>query len=283
MRLKAGMIHQNEIESWNDSPNTLAAWVKVPNVSSFADTKIYMYYGNPLAPNQEDIVGTWDSNYKIVTHLHSDTADSTSNGNDGTNNGSTDGAGKIANAQSFDGIDDDISFADDLSLDLGGAGTISIWAQSTDTILRNEFAVNWDDTQAGRWGIYAGGNDDKFHGFFRDNSDGIIGGKPNPASTTSVDTNWRFIVATYDGVSSRIYVDGIEENSHSDVGKTIHGITNTGYLGKHPNNLASTHWDGNLDEFRVSNIARSAAWIQTEYINQISPGTFYTVGVQEIQ
>jgi hypothetical protein len=36
-----------------------------------------------------------------------------------------------------------------------------------------------------------------------------------------------------------------------------------------------------LDEVRVSNIARSAGWISTEYRNQSAPGTFYTVGAEQ--
>jgi hypothetical protein len=35
---------------------------------------------------------------------------------------------------------------------------------------------------------------------------------------------------------------------------------------------------GSLDEVRVSNAVRSADWIATEYNNQSSPATFYTLG-----
>ncbi len=40
-------------------------------------------------------------------------------------------------------------------------------------------------------------------------------------------------------------------------------------------------FNGILDEVRISNVARDACWIQTEYNNQDSPSTFYTVGSQE--
>jgi hypothetical protein len=36
-----------------------------------------------------------------------------------------------------------------------------------------------------------------------------------------------------------------------------------------------------VDEARVSNIARSADWISTEYNNQSSPNTFYTISGQD--
>lgn len=38
---------------------------------------------------------------------------------------------------------------------------------------------------------------------------------------------------------------------------------------------------GQIDEVRISATARSGNWIKTEYNNQNSPGTFYSVGAQE--
>jgi len=40
------------------------------------------------------------------------------------------------------------------------------------------------------------------------------------------------------------------------------------------------YWDGRIDEVRLSNTIRSAQWIATEYANQNSPSTFYSVGSQ---
>jgi hypothetical protein len=131
--------------------------------------------------------------------------------------------------------------------------------------------------------MYASSFDDKFHGFFRDSADAVIGGTLLPTSSTNVNTVWHHLVIAYDGTVLRLYIDGVQESTKTDPGKIIHSITNTGYLGKHPNNVASNRWDGKLDEFRVSNTARTASWIQTEYNNQNNPSTFYTVGLQEIK
>ncbi|GAG94589.1 unnamed protein product, partial [marine sediment metagenome] len=47
-------------------------------------------------------------------------------------------------------------------------------------------------------------------------------------------------------------------------------------------NETDYHYDtGTTDEYRISNIARSADWIATEYANQNTPGTFLSVGPQE--
>ena len=41
-------------------------------------------------------------------------------------------------------------------------------------------------------------------------------------------------------------------------------------------------YSGSTDEFHLSNVARSADWITTEYNNQSSPQTFYTIGSEEL-
>mgnify|MGYP001550226914 CR=1 FL=1 len=38
------------------------------------------------------------------------------------------------------------------------------------------------------------------------------------------------------------------------------------------------HWNGRIDEVRISNGKRSAEWIQTSHNNQKDPGSFYLLG-----
>ena len=45
----------HEIESY--AAGDLVAWVRVPNLSSSTHTVVYLYYGNPGAPNQENSSG----------------------------------------------------------------------------------------------------------------------------------------------------------------------------------------------------------------------------------
>jgi hypothetical protein len=39
--------------------------------------------------------------------------------------------------------------------------------------------------------------------------------------------------------------------------------------------------NGGLDEVRIATVARNPAWVGTEYNNQSSPATFYSVGAEE--
>ncbi|MEE8264025.1 MAG: DUF2341 domain-containing protein, partial [Gammaproteobacteria bacterium] len=84
----------HEIEKYNATTGELVAWVKVPTLSSTADTVLYMYYGNGTIGNQENPSGVWDANFQAVWHLEEDPSasapqmkDSTLKANHGTSNG----------------------------------------------------------------------------------------------------------------------------------------------------------------------------------------------------
>lgn len=60
----------HEIELFDYNTGHLVAWVKVPFVSSTAETVLYMYYGNPSAENQQNPTVVWDTNSMLVLHLN---------------------------------------------------------------------------------------------------------------------------------------------------------------------------------------------------------------------
>jgi len=89
----------HEIESYNATNGHLVAWVNIPYLSSSEDTSIYMYYGNPSADNQQDVEGTWNSDFKAVHHLKESWSTSTGHFKDSTVN-NHDGTLTDANANS---------------------------------------------------------------------------------------------------------------------------------------------------------------------------------------
>jgi len=120
-------VFPHEIEEYNGATGELTAWVKVSSVSSTEDTILYMYYGNPTCSNQQNVTGTWDSNFKMVQHLNESSGtllDSTSNDNDGTNNGAAyNSNAQIDGGYDFDGSDN-ITVSDNNSLDITSGITI---------------------------------------------------------------------------------------------------------------------------------------------------------------
>ena len=138
-----------EIERWNDGSNLAEIWVKIPSVSSSADTDFYMYYGNSGASDGQDATNVWDSNFKGVWHLDEtgtgSRADSTSNSNAMTTSG-YDGdeaiTGKIDGADDLDGTNDYLSRTYDSDFDFGTGGfSASGWFNTGGTSATSTISV----------------------------------------------------------------------------------------------------------------------------------------------
>jgi hypothetical protein len=97
---------------------------------------------------------------------------------------------------------------------------------------------------------------------------------------------WHHVVATYDGSYMRIYVDGIQDPNVLVKTNAIEPSSfEKGFWighGDQPKDRGwSAEWDGQIDEVRISDVVRSAGWIQTQFENQFDPSSFYSVGVEE--
>ena len=108
----------HEIDSFGPDAagnRVLNAWVRVPELAPGAETVLYLYYGNPVAGDQQDGGTVW-AEYAGVWHLEEErpglnTAaqlyrDSTTNGYHGTDGVSTNSlVGRIGNGSGMDGDD----------------------------------------------------------------------------------------------------------------------------------------------------------------------------------
>lgn len=132
----------HELEGYDAMTGTITMWVRIPTLSVSVDTVIYIYYGNnSITTFQESEAGVWDSNFKMVQHLHEISIngvaghiDSTGNANNGTpyNFGTssyttTNASGIIGGADAFDGADDYVDFGSAESLNIAGAVSVSMW------------------------------------------------------------------------------------------------------------------------------------------------------------
>ncbi len=265
----------HEIEAYVPLTGQLIAWVKVPSMSSTADTVIYLYYGDgSVTSTQENSAAVWDTGYKGVWHLGANFNDSTSNANHGTPYGPTPGVatGMVGGAKDFDGVDDYIRVANSTSLQMTGALTIEGWVR-----LRS-FGAGSDVDVIGRKGENAPNNYqlnvvDKKLSMQLDENDalGVHG-----ATTLSANT-WYHVVGTWDGTTRRVYLNGSQDGYDTRTG-TIGTDTRTFQIGGRAGTDLS---NGILDEIRISSVARSTAWVRTAYNNQSSPSTFYALGGEE--
>ncbi|MFW9875614.1 MAG: hypothetical protein ACFFG0_21130, partial [Candidatus Thorarchaeota archaeon] len=83
--------------------------------------------------------------------------------------------------------------------------------------------------------------------------------------------------------TTEIFINGISGTSIT-IGQWYHvAITDTTGVSASALDIArnsSLYYDGAIDEFRISKIARSEDWIATEYNNQKDPNNFYSVGAE---
>jgi hypothetical protein len=84
----------------------------------------------------------------------------------------------------------------------------------------------------------------------------------------------------------RIYVDGIQDPNVLVKTNAIEPSSfEKGFWighGDQPKDRGwSAEWDGQIDEVRISDVIRSAGWIQTQFENQGNPSSFYSVGAEE--
>ncbi|GLZ30154.1 hypothetical protein Lesp02_23440 [Lentzea sp. NBRC 105346] len=277
----------HEIESYTSASGILVAWVQVPSLSSTVDKTIYMYYGNASAANQQNVSGTWRSEYKGVWHLsQSPTAtapqfkDSTSNANHGTNQGSMPAgsqvAGKINGSITLDGSNDYISTA--VQQTNPQSFTIEVWVKTTS--LLGKPIVNFEDIQTGSTAtnnydrvIYIGTDGKPRFVLWDGNADTAVG------PTSIADNQWHYLVATYTGTTMNFYVDGVAVTPvTSNNAQVYNGYWRFGSYHVAPYTAsADGYFAGSIDEVRVSTGAWSATAITARYNNQSSPSTFVSV------
>ncbi len=268
-----------EMESYTASTGQTIAWVQVPTLSSTVDTVIYLYFGNASASDQSQATSVWDSNYKGVWHLPNGSSltslDSTTNANNGTLSGSTVPSattGQVDGGASFNGTSAYIEASNNSSLQPTN-GTVSAWIKTS-----------------GAGSSYRGVVvKQSYYGFFLvDNVFGIYDWGSSNFRSSGVNVgngSWHLLTESFQSGSTNgtiLYVDG-----SSVLTTTMTGVTNLckfeigvgGEIGGSGGcaNGNSQLYGGTIDEPRISNIVRSAGWITTEYNNQFSPSTFYSV------
>jgi hypothetical protein len=281
----APCILDHEIEIYDETNDKLVAWVRIPVLDFDNNTTIYLYYGNAaVTAATENPTGVWEPNYLGVWHFHDDFLDSTSSNYDGTNSGSTDATGRIANGQEFDGVADyvDVSVMNPQSYD---NFTISAWYKSTDAAVSDdEYIFGHLVTYANGPGIVLSttddaGETDHLRLSIYDNATNFTA---YYSTSDVVDQQFHYVAGIRDNGRIKLYVDGGEEIDVVDVdaGETISVDAPSGpFVGDLPGDTEQVH--GILDEMRISDIARSQCWVETEHSNQKPTSTLMSVGGEE--
>lgn len=290
----------HEIEQFEGAVGRLVAWVKTPTLSASANTVLYMYYGYPaLTSPTQNPTQVWDANFAGVWHLaesgngtpneYRDSSPYSNNGRGGQGNplyGPSRVTGRIGYGQNFDNADgqyDLIDINNSPSLDItGNQITLEAWIRFTSNPIE------------GKW--YGILNHKGYYNGYRLIIPADTSARPLsfqlPGETRDLRTSrniafgvWQHIVATYNDEKMRVYLDGVQDPNTLNKSDNITPASPEnhvwiGYGDQPTNSPASYEWVGQIDEVRISNVARSADWIRTEYNNQNAPSSFYTLGAQ---
>jgi len=274
----------HEVEKYDGSAGTLVAWVKIPALSKTTDTTIYIYYGNPevtSAPPASLAQGVWSNDYEAVYHLNGNANDSTGNHN-GTISGATSTSdGKIAGAYEFNGSNQYINT--NLTKNWGCGGfTIEVW-WNADDLYRNQEIVGVEETSGAICKIGTTITGNIHRNYIK--TEGTNGGSEEDnfqylSGMSAATWYYTVLVRPYNSDCKSCmqgFLDGSDMGDGCEIlwGETNFGdYFNIGRLG----GTGIQYFDGKIDDLRFSNVARDACWIKTEYNNQSSPGTFYTLG-----
>ena len=274
---------KHELQNYAASTGDLLCWVNLPTLSPTVDDTIYIYYGKTSIYTDPSDTLTWNSNYLGVWHLE-DLTDAAGAYTLTDHNTAANSSGYLGTAREFDGDGDDLEELKAASyLDGLDSISVSLWVKA-DAVGTDKGLIYSDDPD---------GSDRRL--MIRQDAAGEKGGGTNvyrtslivgtnnkqrhESSNGSATTNWQYLTMTYaDGVATNFYIDGtLDTPSWSNTKSGSTTKSDKLLIGKGSKDGATSSWDGLIDEVRISDVALSADWISTEYINMTTPGTFITV------
>ena len=269
-----------EIEEWDNINKTAAIHISKDDliINSSSNTEIYMYYDNTKADNVTYVGDTasavgqnvWDNNYIMVNHMGSNTENSAADNLDLIEYNTSVINGEIGNARDFNGSNaylniPGLTTTSNITVSLSGkTDIIKTWARFYDfsTIATNSAVGGIIFTPYSATEIY-------FEPF---NAAGI-GGLASNNFSTGIYNYW---TTKINSTSSSLHKDSLILDSRSLTAAYAGATMHSSYIGKSHYTL-DAYFDGQIDEFRISNIGRSDDWIKAEYDSLFDNLITYTI------
>lgn len=273
-----------DTETYNASTGNIIVWVKVSTVSHTSDTSLYMCYGNSsITTYQGGAIGSaWNSGYTGVWHMNDNAAnttvyDSIASGHNGTFSTNTSNrtiTGQIANALDSHAAGDftDLGNVLNTSWGSGVSFTLQVWCKAN-SYPASKSGLITKTANAVPGPIFA----TRGVNLYYEGYDGT--NNPNGSGGTSLTTGvWMQVGYTRvtGTTTGTLYLNGASDGTLTDSSGDMGSAGDNLSFGNSTNNGGK--FDGQIDEVRISTVARSANWITTEYNNISSLATFYSIG-----
>ena len=285
-----GNALDSEVETWNDGNGESFVWVKVPTLTS--STKITGYYGWAEAPAADDSA-VWSDGFLAVWHLDG-ASDSTTQSDStparrslallgdatGVLPGVDGAAGKAAmfNASdthkgvySYDNSDGALTGLTNM--------TVEAWTKTTGApSYNNGYLFFCERGTATAYQVYQKKDTDTLtcdYYYDKDGTATYLWG-----DSTAIDENaWDYVAFRYDGSNGRtsLILNGVAKNPKTLGSYGLMAGTGKFYLGNRDSSRAYA-FPGSIDEVRISNVARSDAWLAATRATIADNATFTTYG-----
>lgn len=272
----------------NPANCTVEIWVKVPTLSGTTDTSIWMWYHTATSdsqPSASDPYGSrnvWNGNYAGVWHMNESggsRADSTANANNLTDNNTVgSGVGPWHTAADFESSSSEsLSVSDTSSLSVANDFTYSGW------IKLESFPSGGAYTIMSKWGTpaatqeyllsYSDTSSGQFRVVYTDDGIGYTDLTYNTVLSTGV---WYHVALTVDvsAQSATLFLNGVSHSMSLGNNQDTSMQDGTGAFSLGARSSGVDYFDGLIDESSVSNVIRSAEWIDAGFENQSDPAAF---------
>ncbi|MEI7911912.1 MAG: DUF2341 domain-containing protein [Verrucomicrobiota bacterium] len=246
-----------QIEQWDAAAGTAGIWLRLPRIQGNARQEIMVHWGKPDALSESNGKAVFDGSngFLSVWHMGEPLTDECGTV-ESKNVGTTPAAGMIGAARHFAG-QQGIACGENILNYPSEAGP-----HSTELWYRSD-AANMDLVCWGREGTPAG----KVRMQLQSPSHIYIDSDGGSFHATSVlpKSEWVQVVHTYDGKTGQVYINGRPDVA-TPTRTTMKILTPVRlWLGGWYNNYNFT---GDMDEVRISKVARSADWVKLQYENQ---------------
>ena len=209
----------------------------------------------------DGLVGYWSFNEGKGTTVN----DESGCGNDGTIHEATWTTGRDGNALNFDGMDDYVEIIDNDSLDLTTNISMCAWinASSFQYSGNPRIICKYMHPYSGySLNIDADDTDHNLLFEFRDINSNWHGAH---GVTSLNDEKWHHVVGTFDGITIKVYVDGVLENTVDNASFVIKTNNDSLRFGQTPNVPENEIFKGIIDEVYIYNRSLSEEEIMYLY------------------
>ncbi|WP_233839409.1 DUF2341 domain-containing protein [Paraburkholderia sp. ZP32-5] len=278
------------IEQYDAVLGVALVWVDVPQFPAGATQSIWMYYGNKKAPDGGKPSETFDPDYTLVYHFDNAAGtppkDVTAYGNNAQNApAKTVEDGIVGRAAQFDGTPLSIAASPSLAVAAGGNFSFSAWVKPASLAPATLLYSRRDGANALLIGLD--------NGVPYVEVDGGAAPLRAQAGQAVAANQWSHIAVTADGKNVTLYVGGQQAgqvaatlpalNTPTAIGGDVAGAAAAAAPASGAAAPAAGGYVGEIDELRLSKVARSPTLIAIDALNQGTESKLVTYGADEKQ